>query len=157
MKNLFSIIVFFVGFSCIAQSRESEMKLFYQEAIKFYISKVQEFNQNKVKLPKIENTFFYTESVPKQYLPAKVGGYKINYLDIYSKKNKKLLKKGVYAIKISMIQVKGNIISVALGEYSITLKNHNYNFVRGSGSKTNFKYSCEKRKWILLKNEYSEI
>ena len=77
-------------------------------------------------------------------------------LDIYDNKNKSLLKKGVYVWKI-IPMLKGDVLTITILDARMTYKNKKYNFMNGGGSTIVFQYSCEEKKWVLIKEEHTGI
>ncbi len=78
-------------------------------------------------------------------------GVTFKTIDIYSPKNKKLLKKGIWCWGIRPFLI-NNVMVIFLVDLSISYKNNMYNFSQGSGSRTTFEYNCDQQKWVLASN-----
>lgn len=71
-------------------------------------------------------------------------------INIYDKKNRKLLKKGIYVWKI-VTELVNNQLIVNIIDFRVFYKNNNYEFINnGSGSTLIFEYSCQYGRWKLL-------
>lgn len=81
---------------------------------------------------------------------------KFNSIDIYDKKNRGLLKKGIHAWKILPV-LKGNRFIINIVDFNITYKNRNYNFANGGGATVIFEYHCDTSKWVLMNTKWSGI
>lgn len=77
-------------------------------------------------------------------------------LDVYDKKNKILLKKGVAIWKVIPV-LKGDVLTITIIDANMYYKNKRYNFINGGGSTIVFQYSCEEKKWVLIKEEHTGI
>jgi hypothetical protein len=77
-------------------------------------------------------------------------------LDVYDKKNKILLKKGVAIWKVIPV-LKGDVLTITIIDANMYYKNKRYNFINGGGSTIIFQYSCEEKKWVLIKEEHTGI
>lgn len=77
--------------------------------------------------------------------------YRFKNIDLYKKQNKKLLKKGVNAWKISS-NLNNNRLTISIIDFFITFDNGKYNFANGGGSTTIFEYNCNKMDWELINN-----
>ena len=71
-----------------------------------------------------------------------------NEINIYDKKNIRLLKKGINVWKVIEV-LSGNRITINIIEFKISYKNKNYQFTNGGGSVTVYEYSCENKKWEI--------
>lgn len=93
--------------------------------------------------------------LPYSYSSA-LADVKFKYMNIYSPKSKKVLKKGISAWKI-LTSLTKDTFNITIIDFKITYKNGNYNYVNGGGSKTFFRYSCQENKWILIESKNSGI
>lgn len=77
-------------------------------------------------------------------------------IDIYNKKNKKRLKKGIHIWKIFPNMNKNKLI-IKIVYYNLTFKHKNYDFVNEGGTIIVFEYSCKDEKWLLASSRSSEF
>lgn len=123
-----------------------ELSDIYSEAIKHHCDILKKSDS---KLVEINNLYFIHLDIPKENLPIEIEEKKINYLDVYDKKNKKLLKHRTSVISIKPLILEKNKIIISIYNVSISLKNNEYNISTGDGTQTIFEYSCEKG-WIRV-------
>ncbi len=83
-------------------------------------------------------------------------GISLKTLDVYDKKNKSLLKKGISVWKVIPV-LKGDVLTITIIDANMYYKNKKYNFINGGGSTIVFQYSCEEKKWVLIKEEHTGI
>ena len=105
----------------------------------------------------MDELYFVVDGIPENHLPQEVDEYMINYLSVFDKQHKSLLKKGINAVSIQPMQLKANEITIILIDYRITYKSKNYDFANGGGSTTIFTYSCEENEWSYRKTDYTGI
>ncbi len=159
MKNL--VLISFLFFSVLSFSQKEkniDLRTFYYTAIKNKIDYEKGMIKSGVSARKINDYYFvFKDDSMNDYLPANIEGYKINYINIYGRKNKRLLKKGIYAFQIQPIKLKGGRIEIDLIDFQITYKNKNYNMANGGGSTTVFEYSCSTNKWEFIETKHHGI
>lgn len=159
MKRIILFILFIISVCPHAHSqiKESQIKVFYEIAIRNHIDNFKEMLNDGSSVVRIEDLYFVSKSIPDIYLPKNIGGYDIKYIDIYKKKNKRLLSNGIFVVSIQPLKLEKENAIVNLLDFTVTLKKGNYNFSNGGGSTTNFKYSCTKQNWISLNTEFFGI
>lgn len=81
---------------------------------------------------------------------------KFKSIAVYSKENRKLIKKGIRAWKVLPVLSKNKLI-VTIIDFYITYKNKNYNFANGGGAKVVFEYSCDRDEWMFVSSDWSGI
>lgn len=154
------LLVLFIVSNCLfghSQTEESQIKMFYESAIKNHIDNFQQMFENGSSAVKIEDLYFISKDIPEVYLPKKIGQYNIKYIDVYNKKSKRLLRKGVFAVSIQPLILKNEQAIINLIDFTVTYKNRNYDFSNGGGSKTSFEYSCTGQSWEILNTEFFGI
>ncbi len=139
MKKLL-LFVLWTGIS-YCQVTYNKFPDFYDVAIKNHYDNLKKSDS---KLSEIDNLYFVYLDIPKGNLPSMIEGKEINYLDLYNKKNKKLLRKRLSAISIKPLTLNMNKIEIFIYNISILFKNGEYHISTGDGTKTIFEYSCEK-------------
>lgn len=77
-------------------------------------------------------------------------------INIYDKKNKKILTKGINVWKIIPILNK-NKLEIRIIDFSLILQKNNYQFANGGGSTFIFEYSCQSKNWELISEKHSGI
>ncbi|WP_152538241.1 hypothetical protein [Aquimarina megaterium] len=149
MKNFVLILTLLFSFSCFSQKEDYiDLKAFYSTAIKNKI----DYTKKK------DHYYFFTDDSMNNYLPENIDGHKVNYINIYHKKNKKLLKKGIFVFKISPIRIKGNRILIYITDFGISRRNKkHYDFANAGGSITTFEYSCTTNKWEFIGTKHHGI
>lgn len=126
---------------------EQLVKDIHTENWKYYIEKLKK-NINSIYITSVDGGSIDLNSIKTQ-IPLKT-------LDIYDKKNKSLLKKGISVWKVIPV-LRGNVLTVTILDAKLTYKNKKYNFINGGGSTIVFQYSCEEKKWVLIKQEHTGI
>ena len=120
MKKIVLLLFLFsctVGFS---QSEKADVQLFYYTAIKNHIDYFRAMFEKVGSVYTVSALYFVAENVSSEYLPKQIEGDKINDINIYHKKNRKLLKEGVSTLSIQPIQLNGNQVEIDLKDYKET-------------------------------------
>ncbi len=157
MKKII-LLLFLISYTVsFSQSEKADVELFYYTAIKNHIDNARAMFKKVGSEHNVSDLYFVTENVSSEYLPKQIEDYKINYINIYHKKNKKVLKKGIHAVSIQLIQLNGNQVVIDLIDFIITKKKRNYTFSNGGGSLTTFEYDCETNKWRYLETKFSGV
>ena len=121
---------------------------FYQEEK----SKVKNTNNWKIYIAsfknRIENTYIIDEDGNPKYLDVQS---KINfkYLNIYEKRNRKILRKGIEAWKV-LYKLKGSLLTVTIIDFTIRYRDGIYHFINKGGIEAKYEYSCEENKWVKI-------
>ncbi len=110
---------------------------------KSYISKYKNRLENIYLLDSNHNSFHLNRD--------KSTSDSFKNINLYDKKNKKLLREGINAWKISSTLNK-NRLTVSIIDFIITFKDGKYNFANGGGSTIVFEYNCNKMSWEFLSN-----
>jgi hypothetical protein len=147
-----------------AQELENDYKKLRDDAIltnvdKFYNFYQQELNKDvqtenwklyKQQLAnKIDNLYLLDEA-NRSFKVDSVCKIQFKEIDIYDKKNRNILKKGINVWKVIEI-LDGNKITINIIYFKVSYKNKNYQFTNQGGSVTVFEYSCENKKWEMKK------
>ena len=102
---------------------------------------------------RIENTYLIDENhQPYIFQPSNELGIKFKQMNIYDSKKKKELKKGISAWKI-VSGINENKLKIDIIEFTVNYANKKYIFANGGGSTFIYEYSCEEKKWILIRNK----
>ncbi len=157
MKKII-LLLFLISYTIsFSQSEKADVQLFYYTAIKNHIDNVRAVFEKGVSVRKVSDLYFVTKKVSLDFLPKQIEGYKINYINIYHKKNRKVLRKGIDAVSIHSLQLNGNQVVIPLTDFRIIKKKRNYTFGNGGGSLTTFEYDCETNKWRYVETEFIGI
>ncbi|MCD0465072.1 hypothetical protein [Flavobacterium sp. ENC] len=98
----------------------------------------------------IENIYLIDNNNQAYLMPmSKDIEIKFKQIDIYNKKNKKLLKEGIDVWKI-IPNLENNQLKTTIINFKVTCSKNKYQFANGGGTTTIFEYSCEQKKWILI-------
>ncbi|TDO67870.1 hypothetical protein EV143_1253 [Flavobacterium chryseum] len=98
----------------------------------------------------IENIYLVDENHNPYVMSSSQGtDLKFKQIDIYNKKNKKLLKEGIDVWKI-IPTLDSNKLKIIIIEFKVTYSKNKYQFSNGGGTTTLFEYSCAEKKWILV-------
>lgn len=157
MKQLLYILFLISYTFMFSQSKEGEMKALYASAIDNHMDNAKKLYDKGVSKIHVKELYFIADMIPKEHLPNEVKGYKINYINMYKKNNKAMVKKGIKAISIQPMQLEENRILIDLIDFSITHKKGNYHFSNGGGSTTVFEYSCQEKKWMHKETKFNGI
>lgn len=157
MKRIILVLIIFSSYPSFSQDKSNDISILYDLAIESHLKILNNFIDKGILNLQIKDLYFLADEVSQEYLPTKTGNFKIEYIDIYNKENRKLLKKGIKAISIKPIRLVNGEIIITLIDFSVTLCKKNFKFINSGGSTTVFKYSCSKNEWVLKENKYSEI
>lgn len=132
------------------------------------------YGQNKDEYKRMVDTAIILQTMNPEQTPYKDGIYlidqkdqayylsldneknKFNSINVYDKKNRGRLKKGIHAWKILPV-LNGNRLIIKIVDFNITYKNRNYNFANGGGATVIFEYDCDTSKWVLMNTKWSGI
>ena len=157
MKTNLLLIILFSVLKGYSQNQKNECKLMIDSAISI---RVNEFYTQMKKnnagnsLPK--NLYLINENDLPYFYSSLLTDIQFKYLSIYSPNSKKVLKKGIFAWKVSASLI-NDTFNITIIDFTSTYKKGNYNYANGGGSKTVFKYSCQENKWILIESKNSGI
>lgn len=123
--------------------------LIYENYQNELLKKDESVNQNvyiKHLEEKIQNLYLLDEN----NLPIKFKDVRskltFKQINLFDKKNRKTLRKGINALKI-MVSLDSNIIKVQIVEFKIKLANNTINFTNMGGSVYVYEYSCKNGDW----------
>jgi hypothetical protein len=156
MKYKFLVVILLSFYKGYSQKEESDLKRMIDSAISIKANELFiQAKKNNVVNSSFKNLYLINEN-DLPYLYSSSESIEFKYIDIYSPKSKKILKKGIFAWKI-LTSLTKDTFSITIIDFRITYKNNNYNYANGGGSKTIFKYSCQENKWILIESKISGI
>jgi hypothetical protein len=168
MKNIFLIVFFAISTNLHSQNKLDDYKRLIDSTI--VIKSIETYNHFQSERNKntetenwkyyINNYKYYVENIylldsnnqPYTIALSKGTDIKFKQIDIYDKKNKKLLKKGIDVWKI-ITNLEDNKLKINLVVFKVNYADNKYNFSNGGGTTTVFEFSCEKKKWILISNK----
>jgi hypothetical protein len=81
---------------------------------------------------------------------------RFSYINLFEKRNRKRLKKGIRAWKIFPV-LNGNRLTINIVDFTITYKRNNYAFGNGGGATVIFEYYCNEGKWVLVESKWSGL
>lgn len=149
MKKIVLIILsFFACFIVYGQSKD-EYKRMVDTAI---MLQTKYLDQN----PYNEDIYLIDANDRAYYLSLNNKKNKFSSIDVYDKKNRGRLKKGIHAWKILPI-LNGITLTVNIIDFRITYKKHNYHFANAGGAIVVFEYHCATGKWVLMKTTWSGV
>lgn len=149
MKKIVLVILsFFVCFIVYGQSKD-EYKSMVDTAV---ILQTKYLDQN----PYNEDVYLIDASDRAYYLSSDNKKNKFSSIDVYDKKNKSRLKKGIHAWKILPI-LNGSRLTVNIVDFRVSYKNHNYHFANTGGATVVFEYQCATGKWVLINTTWSGL
>ncbi len=146
---LLSLTIIFVHISSYGQSKNNEYKKMVDSAIVMQTTHID-------KVPYQSGIYLLDGKDQAYMLTLDADQKKFSYMNVYDKRNKGLLKKGIEAWKVLPV-LNGNRLTVSIVYFSVTYKKNNYNFTNGGGATVIFEYSCEKNKWIFIETKWSGI
>lgn len=111
---------------------------------------------NAEQAPYKDDIYLIDQKDQAYYLSLDNEKNKFNSINVYDKKNRSRLKKGIHAWEILPV-LKGNRLIVNIIDFNITYKNRNYNFANGGGATVIFEYHCDTSKWVLVNTKWSGI
>lgn len=111
---------------------------------------------NSDQIPYKEGIYLIDQEDQAYYLSSDNEKNKFNSIDIYDKKNRGRLRKGIRAWKILPV-LNGNKLIVNIIDFNITYKKHKYNFANGGGASVIFEYHCDTGKWLVMYKKWSGI
>ncbi|WP_336833480.1 hypothetical protein [Sphingobacterium siyangense] len=149
MKKIMLIILSFVVCFIVYGQSKDEYKRMVDIAI---ILQTKYLDQN----PYNEDIYLIDANDRAYYLSLDNKKNKFSSIDVYDKKNKGRLKKGIHAWKILPI-LNGNRLTVNIVDFRVRYKNDNYSFANTGGAIVIFEYHCATGKWVLMKTTWSGI
>lgn len=146
----YKLIVLFSGliFLCHSQNKIDDYKKIIDSAVVIKKNNYENDHHKKYYLLNSDNT--------KYNIDNKQAVFFNNSINIYDKKNKKILKKGVYVWKI-IPELTKNQLTVKIIDFRVFYKNNNYEFINNGGSIVVFEYSCSENVWKLLSEKHFGI
>jgi hypothetical protein len=148
------IILLFTTMICIhissyCQSKNDDYKKMIDSAIV-----IQTMHPDKV--PYRTGIYLIDAKDQAYILKSDVDQKKFSSINVYDKKNKKLLEKGINAWKVLPV-LSGNKLIVSIIDFNITCKRNNYSFANGGGATVVFEYLCDKGRWVFRETKWSGI
>lgn len=168
MKNIFLVIFLITSINLFSQNKVDDYKRLIDSTI--VIKSIETYNNFQSELNKnikTDNWKYYIDnykhSIENMYLldsnnhSYQMGlrkniNVKFKEIDIYNKKNSKLLKKGIDVWKI-IPSLENNKLEVTIINFKVTLHKDEYQFVNGGGTTIVFEYLCNEKKWTLVSNK----
>lgn len=150
MKTILLLVTIVFIYACsYSQSKNDDYKKMIDSAIV-----IQTMHLDKV--PYQPGIYLIDEKGQPYVLTSDTDQKKFSYINVYDKKNKKLLKKGIDTWKVLSV-LSGNKLIVSIIEFNVTYKSNNYSFVNGGGATVIFEYSCDKNRWVFRESKWSGI
>ncbi|KIX21290.1 hypothetical protein SY27_11140 [Flavobacterium sp. 316] len=165
MKTKILILFLSISLNLLSQNNTDNYKIMLDSAIIINLNRSYDHYNQELKKDiktdnwksyiseysnRLENIYLIDNSYNPFYLNKnKQDLYNFKNVDLYKKKNKKLLKKGINAWKISS-NLDNNKLTITIIDFLITFNNGKYNFANGGGSTTIFEYNCNKMSWELI-------
>lgn len=112
--------------------------------------------RNPEQTPYNDGIYLIDQKDQAYYLSSDNEKNKFNSINVYDKKNRGRLKKGIHAWKILPV-LNGNRLIINIVDFNITYKNRNYNFANGGGATVIFEYHCDTSKWVFMATKWSGI
>lgn len=130
--------------------KANNLHKFYNEELKKdkWKSYVNNFKKNDVYVIDENN-----KPIILNFIKSKIA---LKTIDINDKKNRGLLKKGIKAWMVYPI-LNGNTLTISIIDFGIHYRGKKYNFINGGGSTIVFQYSCEDKKWKLVKEDHTGL
>ncbi|UPT69697.1 MAG: hypothetical protein M0D53_11075 [Flavobacterium sp. JAD_PAG50586_2] len=168
MKNIFLIAILTININLYSQTKVDDYKRLVDSTI--VIKSIETYNHFQSELSKnikTDNWKYYIDnykhSIENIYLldsnnhPYSIGlqkdiNVKFKLIDIYNKKNIKLLKKGIDTWKI-IPNLENNKLIVTIINFKVIYYKNEYKFVNGGGTTIIFEYQCNEKKWTLVSNK----
>lgn len=172
MKNILFIALLSISLNLYSQDKIDDYKKMIDSSI--VIKSIETYKNFKEDLDKkidtenwkyyIGNYKLYIENIylidgnnrPYSITLSENSDIKFKQIDIYSKENKKTIKKGIDAWKI-VTSLEGNKLKIVIIDFKINYIKGNYKFVNGGGKTIIFEYLCQDKKWILTSNKTNAL
>ena len=150
MKALIVFLtVFLISASSKAQSTDDDFRKMVDSAIVIQITR----QDRTIYQPSI----YLIDAKDEPYiLKSPVHQKKFDYLNVYDKKNRTIIKKGIRAWKVIPV-LNNNKLVINIIDFRITYNKNNYAFANGGGATVIFEYSCNDGKWKFVKTQWSGI
>ncbi|OPC33592.1 hypothetical protein BAX97_04655 [Elizabethkingia meningoseptica] len=160
----------FYSFTIRAQNLENEYKTLKDNAIEIYVNEfytfyTQEMSKNiqtenfklyKQQLSNKINNLYLLDENNRSFKIKAISKIQFKEIDIYDKKNRNILKKGINVWKVIEV-LNRNKITIRIIDSSVMYKNKNYQFTSEGGAEIVFEYSCKENQWKLLTKKHSGI
>lgn len=172
MKNILFIVLLSVSLNLYSQDKLDDYRKLIDSSV--VIKSIEVYKSFKEDLEKkndtdnwkyyISNYKHYIENIylidgnnrPYSIALSKISDIKFKQIDIYNKKNKKIIKKGIDAWKI-VTTLDGNKLKIVIIDFKIIYNKGNYQFANGGGKTIIFEYLCQDKKWILTSNKTNAL
>lgn len=151
MRIILTLTAFLISFVLYSQNSENnELKNLKITALSMLINEYFTFNKN-INNENFKNNIIYIidENLTAIDIERIESPMIIKSIDIYDKKNKKKLKKGINAWRIGLT-LNEDIIIISFNYFWLEYKNHKYSFINQGVSNVYFKISCKEKKWELI-------
>lgn len=99
---------------------------------------------------KINNLYLLDENNNSIKVSSEASKIRFKQIDIFDKKNRKILEKGIDVFKVFK-NLDSDKFTVKIIEFKVRYNKGKFNFVNTGGTEEHYKYSCEKKKWIIVK------
>lgn len=147
--TLLLFVITFVHVSCYGQSKNDDYKKLIDSAIIIQTTQAD-------KTPYQPGIYLIDAKDQAYVFTSDVDQKRFGHINVYDKKNKKLLKDGIKAWKVLPV-LNGSKLIVSIIDFYITYKKNNYNFANGGGATVIFEYSCDKNAWIFRETKWTGI
>lgn len=150
MRILLVILLLCFLSKAYSQKTENDYKRLIDSSISLKIKNIIEFSTNiDQRNVQLNNIYLLDEnSLPYKYL-SRNDSVKFKTIDVHSKKNRKVLKKGIKAWKISAF-LKNTTLKISIVYLTVTYEKRKYYYTRNNVTQVIFEYSCEEKKWIQI-------
>lgn len=151
MRIILSLVVFFISFAFYSQNfRNNEIKNLKITALSMLINENFSFYKN-INKENLDNNIIYIidENLKDVDVEKIESPLTLESIDIYDKRNKKKLRKGVNVWRLNLT-LNEDVITISIGFFWLEYTNNKYSFINHGGYNVYFQISCKEKKWELM-------
>lgn len=150
MRLIFFILTILIFCFKTKAQQKDDFKIMIDSAISIKYSQFFKVVSNQNNKYYLENLYLLDEQ--DQPFINLLLSKKFKSINVYDKRNRKIIKKGIYAWRVFTVLNKNQFV-VNIVDFYITYKDHNYSFGNGGGSKTIFEYDCSEIRWKFISSQ----
>jgi len=160
MKRIFVIISFVYIYFSINAQENNQLNEFIVSSINSYIKWNNDFVKRGISLSDTSIYYVCMDGLPKNFCYEKLQNvtfFSFNNIDGLPSSFKKKLKKGIKTLFIN-INISNNQLVITVAGKGVRNTKKNYiGIIIGDFGIYTYKYSCERRRWILFDTRYGGV
>lgn len=150
MRMLLVILLLCFLSKAYSQKTENDYKRLIDSSISLKTKDIIQSSTNIDQRNVLLNNIYLIDenSLPYKYLST-IDSIEFKTIDVHSHKNRKVLRRGIKAWKISAA-LKNTILKIAIVYLTVSYEKGKYYYTRNNVTQVIFEYSCGEKKWIQV-------